>query len=182
MARPERSAGVLAGFARDRWRVALLALLAVHLHVLCDLAGSRGPGANDFWPIYYLSPLRGRPMWVWRGQWSLDGWQNHVINAALLGWSLCLAPSVGYSFFGPFSADVLMSGSWEGTPRLARQVLSKNSVSVQGGGKEKPSRKRAPHFHKVSRRQGIRDDRPLLDRLNGAGPQHDGGRERAGSV
>src|SRR5215831_20616196 len=36
-------AAVLAGFARRRWRVAFLAFLVFHLHLLCDFVGSRGP-------------------------------------------------------------------------------------------------------------------------------------------
>jgi ABC-type cobalamin transport system permease subunit len=105
-------AGILACFARDRWRVALLALVAVHLHILCDLLGSRGPDANDFWPIYYFSPLRSHPMWLWRGQWALDAWPNHLINVALLAWALWLAPRLGHSFVGLFSrrADTLFVG------------------------------------------------------------------------
>src|SRR5689334_14912104 len=30
-------------FAHQKWRVAILALLVFHLHLLCDLVGSRGP-------------------------------------------------------------------------------------------------------------------------------------------
>jgi hypothetical protein len=48
---------VLVCFAQRRGRVAILALLAFHLHLLCDLIGSRGPDAVDKWPIYYLAPL-----------------------------------------------------------------------------------------------------------------------------
>jgi inner membrane protein len=42
---------LLACFARHRWRVLLLALLVFHLHLLCDIAGSRGPDPDDLWPI-----------------------------------------------------------------------------------------------------------------------------------
>lgn len=47
----------LACFARRRGRVAILALLVYHLHLLCDLVGSRGPDPGDKWPIWYLAPL-----------------------------------------------------------------------------------------------------------------------------
>lgn len=66
--------GLLALFARQRWVVFGLGLVAFHLHLLCDLAGS-GPG----WPIEYLWPLDGRE-WSWRGQWDLASWQNSVIG------------------------------------------------------------------------------------------------------
>ena len=42
-------------------------------------------------------------MWVWRRQWALDAWPNHVINVVSFGWSLWLAPRLGHSFVGVFS-------------------------------------------------------------------------------
>jgi hypothetical protein len=58
-------AGCLAG---RRVRVMVLALAVFHLHLLCDLVGSRGPSAEDLWPIFYLGPWRKDPMWTvkWR--------------------------------------------------------------------------------------------------------------------
>ena len=57
-------AGTLACFARQHWRVTLLALLVFHVHLLCDLLGSRGPSPSDLWPIYYLGPFsRNRQEW-----------------------------------------------------------------------------------------------------------------------
>lgn len=79
--------GVLTCFARERVRVALLCLALFHLHVLCDLAGSRGPAPEDLWPIFYLGPFSKDPMWVWRGQWRLDAWPLAVGFRACL---LCL--------------------------------------------------------------------------------------------
>jgi LexA-binding, inner membrane-associated putative hydrolase len=38
-------------FAQNRPRVAWLSILLVHLHLLCDLVGSRGPSPQDLWPI-----------------------------------------------------------------------------------------------------------------------------------
>jgi len=40
-----------------RWRVLLLSLLTFHLHLMCDLIGSRGPDKTDFWPIFYFGPI-----------------------------------------------------------------------------------------------------------------------------
>ncbi len=90
-------------FARHRWRVALLALLVFHLHLLCDFAGSRGPSPADLWPIYYLGPFTQNPTWVWKGQLRLDGWFNRYFSAALFLWSLWLAVSLGHSVLGVFN-------------------------------------------------------------------------------
>ncbi len=115
-------AGLLAGFARQRWRVALLSLAVFHLHLLCDLVGSRGPSAADLWPIYYLGPVSRHGMWLWDGQWALDGWQNRVISVALLLWALWLASGREDSFVGVFNrrADKIFVGvlrKWRYTGR-----------------------------------------------------------------
>jgi hypothetical protein len=69
--------------ARQRVWVAVLSLIAFHMHILCDLAGS-GPG----WPISYYWPT-SHTEWFWQGQWNLASWQNSVIG---LGVTLaCLA-------------------------------------------------------------------------------------------
>ncbi len=85
-------------FARQRWQVLLLCLLAFHLHLLCDLVGSRGPTVGDLWPICYSEPLFRHPIWFWKHQWKLDGWQNQTIFIVLLATSLWLAVKRGYSF------------------------------------------------------------------------------------
>ncbi len=66
-----------------RLRTALWALGAFHLHLLCDLVGSRGPDGYR-WPIPYLHPFAPGPGLTWAGQWPLNGWQNLAILAALL--------------------------------------------------------------------------------------------------
>jgi len=99
-------AGVLALLARQRFRVALLALAVFHLHLLCDLVGSRGPSLHDLWAIHYLAPWQNNPMWVWAGQWPLDGWPNRLISVALLGGCLTLAVRLGHSVVGVFNRRV----------------------------------------------------------------------------
>jgi inner membrane protein len=94
---------LMAALARRRWSVFWLALLTFHLHLLCDLAGSRGPDKDDLWPIFYFGPLSQHPMWIWKYQWPLDGWQNRVITLALFVWSLWLAVKMGDSFLGVFN-------------------------------------------------------------------------------
>jgi len=91
-------AGTLASFANQRWRVALGCLVTFHLHLLCDLLGSRGPSPADLWPICYGEPLLRHPVWFWKAQWRLDGWQNTVIFLAIFGLSLWVTVKRGYSF------------------------------------------------------------------------------------
>jgi len=85
-------------FARQHWRVFLLCLLTFHLHLLCDLIGSHGPTVGDFWPICYSEPLFRHPIWFWKHQWRLDGWQNQTIFVVLLATSFWVAVKRGYSF------------------------------------------------------------------------------------
>jgi hypothetical protein len=106
------TATLLAWFARRHWRVWLLCLLVFHLHLLCDLLGSRGPSPNDFWPIFYFGPFSHHPMWIWHGQWRLDGWQNRLITLALMLWALWMASSRNDSVVGVFNrrADKVFVG------------------------------------------------------------------------
>ena len=103
---------LMASFARHRWRVALLTLLVFHLHLLCDFVGSRGPAPEDLWPIFYLGPFDKDPMWVWKGQWRLDGWFNRYLSVALFLWALWLPLRLGYSVVGVFNrrADQVFVG------------------------------------------------------------------------
>jgi len=89
---------LLTYFGRQRWRVLLLCLLTFHLHLLCDLVGSRGPTIGDLWPICYSEPVFRHPIWFWKGQWKLDGWQNQIVFIFLLATSLWLAVKRGCSF------------------------------------------------------------------------------------
>ena len=110
---------VLVCFARRRGRVAIFALLAYHLHLLCDLVGSRGPDPTDKWPIFYLAPLtlhsswlRTHSTWVWKYQWPLFGWQNALISITLFLWAMALAIQRGDSIIGVFNrrADAIFVG------------------------------------------------------------------------
>jgi inner membrane protein len=66
---------------------ALLAFLSFHLHLFCDLMGSRGPDGYS-WPIPYLAPFSRALTLSWHGQWTLNGWQNIVITTLLLVFTL----------------------------------------------------------------------------------------------
>ena len=95
--------GLLTCFARERWCVLGLSLLVFHLHLFCDLLGSRGPDPGDYWPIYYLGPFSRRLMFLWHGQWRLDGWQNRVISVVLFLWAIWLATGRNDSVVGVFN-------------------------------------------------------------------------------
>jgi len=82
--------------ATRRWKVAALAGLTFHLHLLCDVLGARGPD-GDQWPIPYLLPFSRAWDWTWRGQWPLNGWQNFAITGAALALMFYTAWVRGYS-------------------------------------------------------------------------------------
>lgn len=95
---------LLTCFARQRCRVAVLCLVVFHLHILCDLIGSRGPDPVDLWPLFYFGPFAKDPMWIWKGQMPLDAWPNRILTIFLFGWALWLAVERGYSPVGVFSS------------------------------------------------------------------------------
>jgi inner membrane protein len=90
------TAGLAAGIASRRAATFLLAILNFHLHLLGDLAGSRGP-EGEVWPIPYLLPFSADWQLAWPGQWALNAWPNFLITALLLGWTLRLAHRRGFS-------------------------------------------------------------------------------------
>jgi inner membrane protein len=94
---------LLTAFARERPRVMLWCLIMFHLHLFCDLIGSRGPDIGDLWPICYSEPVFRHPIWFWKGQWRLDGWQNQLVCFTVLGLALWFAVKRGYSFVRLFS-------------------------------------------------------------------------------
>ena len=91
---------VAAMLARRRTLAACTAFASVHLHLLCDLVGSRGSTPQDLWPIHYLAPLHATPVWTWAHQWPLVGWQNFAITATLMFIAMRRAARVGYSPVG----------------------------------------------------------------------------------
>jgi LexA-binding, inner membrane-associated putative hydrolase len=88
--------------ATQRWKVATLAFVSFHVHLLEDLLGSRGPEGYQ-WPIPYLMPFSRALELSWRGQWALNAWPNLVITAGLLLVTVYLAWSRGYSPLEMFS-------------------------------------------------------------------------------
>ena len=82
--------------AREKWKASALCFVGFHLHLLEDLLGSRGPD-GDQWPIPYLAPFSSALSMTWHSQWSLNAWPNFAITIALLGMTMYLAWSRGYS-------------------------------------------------------------------------------------
>jgi len=95
--------GFLAWFANLRLRTFGFCLLTFHLHLLCDLLGSRGPSPADLWPICYSEPLFRHPIWFWKGQWRLDGWQNFIVFVIIFFSALWQSVRLGNSFVEVFS-------------------------------------------------------------------------------
>ena len=82
--------------ATQRWKVASLALLTFHIHLLEDILGSRGPDGYQ-WPIPYLAPFSTKLQLSWSGQWGLNAWPNIAITVALLVITFWLAWRRGFS-------------------------------------------------------------------------------------
>jgi hypothetical protein len=84
-------AAIFGGAGERKLRTGLGAFLMVHLHLLCDLVGSRGLRPEDVWEISYLSPFSDALRVTWGGQWPVSSWQNTVITAVLLVVAVAIA-------------------------------------------------------------------------------------------
>lgn len=107
--------------ARQRWKTALLVFASFHLHLLCDLAGARGPDGYQ-WPIPYLFPFSNSLQLTWHGQWALNAWPNLLITLLLIFITLWLAWKMGRSplEFVSAKADLAMVDSLRGRFSSAR--------------------------------------------------------------
>lgn len=66
-----------------RAAVSGMAFVVFHLHLLCNLIGSRGPDGYQ-WPISYLQPFSNSVNLMWQNQWELNAWPNILIGFMLL--------------------------------------------------------------------------------------------------
>lgn len=89
-------------FSKRRWKAAALCLVSFHIHLMSDLAGSRGPDGFQ-WPIRYLFPFSSTFQLSWSGQWELNAWPNFAVTAAALLLTLYLALRTGRSLVAIFS-------------------------------------------------------------------------------
>jgi hypothetical protein len=69
--------------ASRRWLTSGLVMLCFHLHLLCDILGSKGPDGYQ-WPIPYLEPFSDVWQLSWTGQWQLNAWQNIAITSVAI--------------------------------------------------------------------------------------------------
>lgn len=94
--------------AREKGKVLVGSLIAFHLHLLCDVLGSRGPDAGEgIWPLYYLGPFTTKSgVMIWQDQWLLNGWQNVSLTLGLLIWTFYVAWRSDRSPFLPWARRV----------------------------------------------------------------------------
>ncbi len=88
--------GICAAFSKRRLATACWACLAFHLHLFCDILGSRGPG-GEIWEVPYLLPFSRAGTIVWSGQWPLNGWPNFVVTAICVWLTFVFAAKRGCS-------------------------------------------------------------------------------------
>jgi membrane-bound metal-dependent hydrolase YbcI (DUF457 family) len=77
------------------FRISLWAFLIFHFHLICDLAGAKGPDGYQ-WPIYYFYPLSDKG-YTFSGQWEINAWPNLVFTGFLIGWFLYQSARTGFS-------------------------------------------------------------------------------------
>jgi hypothetical protein len=82
---------------KERLRCAIAVFAAIHLHLFCDMLGSRGPMPDDIWQIHYLAPISMKMTMAWSGQWRLDSWQNFLITLIFLSLAFVRAVRFGQS-------------------------------------------------------------------------------------
>jgi len=96
------SALILSFIAGKRVAVFLLSFIAFNIHILCDIAGARGPD-GDQWPIAYFYPVFPEVQLVWSGQWQLSSWINSAIGVSFFIIALLIARYRHVTFFELFS-------------------------------------------------------------------------------
>lgn len=82
--------------AKRRLLTTALAFFVFHLHLLCDLIGSRGPDGFQ-WPIPYFYPYLQNLELIWSSQWALNAWPNLVLTIILMTITGYLAWKRGFS-------------------------------------------------------------------------------------
>ncbi len=82
--------------ARRKLLVGAFALAAVHLHLLADVVGSRGPDGSQ-WEVPYLLPSSDAWQLAVSWQWALNAWPNVMLTLALLAVALYAAWARGDS-------------------------------------------------------------------------------------
>lgn len=112
--------------AKQKIKTALLAFFSIHLHLLGDLAGARGPEGEQ-WPIPYFWPLSEKVQMVWQHQWALNAWPNFLITILGLTLLFRVAAKQGHSPLEFFSARA--DRSFVQTVRQRLKIEAANSTS-----------------------------------------------------
>jgi len=127
-------------FALRKRTTAALVFLSFHIHLLGDIAGSRGLG-DDYWAFPYFSPFSGYEV-VWHGQWPLNGWQNFSSTGALMAFMFFQAWKRGYSPVEMVSAKADAAFVETLRRRFGKPVLGRSTrMSAAGRSEEIPSGK-----------------------------------------
>jgi hypothetical protein len=98
---------LLAAFARKGRRALIAVMVAVtfHMHILCDIAGAKGPDGSQ-WEIPYLLPFSDAWQLAVSWQWELNAWPNIALTLVLVGVSGVLGVKRGRTVVEIFSAKV----------------------------------------------------------------------------
>jgi len=83
-------------FSTKRLLTCGLVFITFHLHLICDIAGSKGPG-GDQWEIPYLLPFSDTWQLTWGHQWELNAWPNFAITVFAIILTLFIAWKKGVS-------------------------------------------------------------------------------------
>jgi inner membrane protein len=119
-------AAVAFAIARRRVATSALAFVAIHLHILGDVAGSRGPDGYQ-WPIPYLAPFTDAWTLTWSGQWELNAWPNWLIACGLV-----VATGVIASKFGRSPLELVSTRADEAFIRRFRRLFGGTAPAKRG--------------------------------------------------
>lgn len=108
-----------------RWRAWLLVFLSLHLHLVGDLVGARGPASYDIWVIQYLGPFTREWTFWWSHQWPLNGWPNMVITAGLIARSIQRGATPVSLFIGNWDEILVATLLHRWTNRRATEPVPK---------------------------------------------------------
>ncbi len=90
-------------FSTKRLMTCGLVFITFHLHLICDIAGSKGPGGEQ-WEIPYLLPFSDKWQLTWAYQWELNAWPNVIITILAIGLTLFIGWKKGISPLEFFSS------------------------------------------------------------------------------
>ncbi|THB68761.1 MAG: metal-dependent hydrolase [Gammaproteobacteria bacterium] len=75
---------------------ASLAFFAIHIHMVADIIGSKGPDGYQ-WPLTYFYPFNNEIQLTFKYQWQLSAWPNSAITIGFIVLSIFMARKLGYS-------------------------------------------------------------------------------------